>query len=163
LFKHAHDVLTQAIFYQNKTSLQYPLYDHITMQQIMGLNFYSKLVEFHVPNDEVYCDRSTSNNRTLLLTTEAGLHSPDPTFRQAFHFGLHRGLKGQQQKYEASITNAYRSGHDDRRLMALCGFAASKAFTSNKKTSYSDDEFSDAYVDACVNFAKFKAKILSKK
>lgn len=141
------------------TSLQYPLLDMLTGQSIYGLNCYDPDVVFNVPNDEVYCDRSTSNNRTKLLTLEGGYHSPDPTYQQAFHFGLHRGLKNQESKWSHHILGAWRISGDDRRLMALLGFNASFSFTMHRRTSYSDDEFSLAYVSACEQLPDFRKSL----
>jgi hypothetical protein len=141
------------------TSLQYPLLDHLTESRIMGLNFYSPHVIFNVPNDEVYCDRSTSNNATKLMLHEIGFHSPNPTYRQAFHFGLHRGLKGQDQKWSPALIGAFKANGDDRRVMALLGFRASKAFRGHKRTSYVDDEFSEAYVEACDHLIEEARKL----
>jgi hypothetical protein len=138
------------------TSLQYPLLDMLTEQQILGLNCYGSEVGFNVPNDEVYCDRSTSNNKTRLLSLEGGYHSPDPTYQQAFHFGLHRGLKNQEIRWAPHILGAWRSNGDDRRLLALLGFKASVNFVNNRRTSYSDEEFSLAYVDACEKLPDFR-------
>lgn len=141
------------------TSLQYPLLDLLTEQSILGLNCYHPDVVFNVPNDEVYCDRSTSNNKTKLMKIEAGYHSPDPTYQQAFHFGLHRGLKNQEPRWAPHITGAWKANGDDRRLMALLGFKASKDFSEHKKTSYHDDEFNEAFVEACEQLPEFRKSL----
>lgn len=132
---------------QGFTSLQYPLHDFLTDRPIMGLNVYSRFVEFVPPRDEIYCDRATKNNVTKLCQEIVGQHSPDPSLRQAFHFGLHRGLKNKwEQRDRIAFVNATKP--DDRRFMALEGFLASQNFVTNKKTSYTDIEFNASFDNA---------------
>jgi len=146
------------------TSIQCPLMDFFTQKEIYGLNMYLPDVIFNVPNDEVFCDRATSNNRTIPFKVlpgnlnPIGDHCPDPTFSQAFHFGLHRGLKNRMQQRIDTI-NAFINMGDDRRAMAVLGFEMSRDFVANKKVSYSDDEFMRAYVKACVMLESFKTRL----
>jgi len=162
IFEIAFNLL-QIEIKEGYTSLQFPLEDYITNQKIMGLNFYSPLVIFNVPQDEVYCDRSTTNNKTFLSGDRAGYHSPNPTYRQAFHFGLHRGLKGQRSRYENYIKYAYSHiQKDDRRIMTLLGFDASDNFKGHKRTSYTDDEFGEAYVSACELLPTYRERFFPK-
>jgi hypothetical protein len=135
------------------TSLQYPLHDFLTDTSIMGLNVYDLDVVFNVPNDEVFCDRATANNRTFPCIELAGTHASNPTLKQAFHFGLHRGLK-KHTKDEISILAAYKKSGDDRRAMAAYGYKLSRDHKTDH--SYGDIAFEDVYIQACKTFFEFK-------
>jgi hypothetical protein len=146
------------------TSLQCPLFDFFSMANIYGLNMYHTSVIFNRPTDEIFCDRSTSNNVTIPFKklpaslNPVGHHCPNPHFKQSFHFGLHRGLKNRTQQ-RREVINAFRTTGDDRRAMAALGFEMSADFVAHKKTSYSDKEFDEAYVAACSRFKEFKERL----
>jgi hypothetical protein len=140
---------------QNYTSIQCALDDFFINQPIYGLNMYLPDVIFNMPTDEVHCDRSTLNNRTFCEADAVGSHCSNPTFKQAFHFGLHRGLKNKlHQRYDCE--SVFKKLGDDRRCMAILGFDMSHKFRLNEKTSYVDEEFETAYIIACTKLSEFK-------
>jgi hypothetical protein len=144
------------------TAIQAPLHDCMTDEWINGLNCYSTLVEFVIPTDDLFCDRTTKNNKTLLADAmpprlkPAGLHMSNPLMLQAFHFGVHRGLKN-QHNIESRIKVAFSKDPTKARLYALWGFMKAKEFKTNRRFNYNDPEFIAAYEAACEEMARGKS------
>jgi hypothetical protein len=150
---------------KNFTSIQAPLHDYLTDSYVLGLNCYSTDVVFLLPGDNLYCDRSTQNNRTLGpaglpdCIKPAGLHSPRPSLPQAFHFGVHRGLKNQHQ-IRKNVLEAYKRDPSKSRGVALLGFHESPAFAKHRKFCYSDAEFQDALEYVLKNYDRLIATVV---
>jgi len=137
------------------TSLQAPLHDYLSDAEVMGLNVYSTRVEFNVPMNTLYTDRCTSNNVTLrpdnfkdfpASLVPAGEHSPDPSQLQAYHYGVHRGLK-QQFARRKQVIEACKVDPTLVRAMAVLGFEHSRNFVDGG-FNYSDKKLEDMYEHA---------------
>lgn len=137
------------------TGLQAPLHDYMTNGLINGLNAFSPRVVFNDTQDELYCDRQVDTGHDIVLRdaslppelVPAGLHCHYANHKQAFHYGVHRALKGQ-----ASILNkvrtAWTANYDRVRAFALIGNHMSHRFVRDRKFNYSDPEFLAAYDEA---------------
>ena len=132
------------------TSLQAPLHDYLSDAEVMGLNVYSTRVDFNVPGSNLYTDRCTSNNVTLrpdnfkdfpASLVPAGVHSPDPSPLQAYHYGVHRGLK-QQFARRRQVIEACKLDPTLGRAMAVLGFEHSRNFVDGG-FNYNDKKLSD--------------------
>ena len=60
---------------------------------------------------------------------------------QAYHFGVHRGLKNQIGRREQVFSAWCRSGYDMKRGLALLGFRDSKKYYMNGGFNYIDSLF----------------------
>lgn len=137
------------------TGLQAPLADYMTDSLINGLNAFSNRVIFNDTNDELYCDRKVDEGHDIVLRERdlpeslvpAGFHCFNPTDRQAFHYGLHRMLKGQTTTMD-KVFNAWARDKDRARLFALVGAHMSPRFVDSRCFNYEDDEFKAAFVEA---------------
>lgn len=136
-------------------AVQCPLYDWFTDATMLGVSTYHRSVEFTEPRDPLFCDMYCIENVATAhqdgLPTNLnpiGIHCSNPSFRQAFRYGLHRGLKGYDHQ-RRQVVEAYERLGDDRRLMAIRGFEAASMFLSRERCSYVDPEFEDAYLKAC--------------
>jgi hypothetical protein len=144
------------------TGLQAPLHDYMTDDLINGLNAFNARVTFNDTKDELYCDRQVDTGHDVVLRgtqlplslRPAGLHCHRSTLRQAFHYGLHRALKGQQQTIEL-VQNAWNVDRDDVRAMALLGAYWASDFAINRRFNYSDDEFKAAFAEAEARLGSF--------
>lgn len=149
------DIYAQFAADKRVTGLQAPLYDYMTDSLINGLNVFSPQVVFNDTNDELYCDRKVDEGHDIVLRERdlpeslipAGFHCFDPTDRQAFHYGLHRMLKGQTVTLD-KVFNAWVRDRDRARLFALVGAHMSPRFVENKKFNYEDVEFETAFSEA---------------
>lgn len=141
------------------TGLQAPLLDYMTDSMINGLNAFSNRVIFNDTNDELFCDRKVDVGHDIVLRQQelpeslvpAGYHCFNPTDRQAFHFGLHRMLKGQTITMDR-VFNAWARDRDRSRLFALVGAHMSNRFVDNRKFNYADDEFEKSFVEASERY-----------
>lgn len=130
------------------TGLQAPLKDYMTDSLINGLNAFSTKVVFNDTQDELYCDRQVDTNHDVVLRQAdlpaklipAGFHCFNPTDKQAFHFGVHRALKGQRATIE-KVKAAWDRDHDRARSFALLGAKVSGRFASSRKFNYADPLF----------------------
>jgi len=149
------DIYTQFQSNERVTGLQAPLFDYMTDSMINGLNVFSPRVVFNDTNDELYCDRKVDEGHDIVLRERdlpealipAGFHCFDPTDRQAFHYGLHRMLKGQTATLD-KVFNAWARDRDRPRLFALVGAHMSPRFVNNRSFNYEDPEFEAAFVEA---------------
>lgn len=131
------------------TGMQLPILDYFTDGPIAGLNAFSPKVRFQ-RSPELHCDRADSGHVMVLkcqsddmthdaftaraaamglwlplggpIPIPAAKHCFSPTDAQAFHFGLHRALKGQEGVL-AKVRSAYRRDLDRPRAFALAGAA----------------------------------------
>lgn len=146
------------------TSLQAPLYDYLTNNYVMGLNVYSTQVEWNVKIDNLYTDRCTKNNVTMRHDNfrnfpesliPAGSHATMLSNVQAYHYGIHRGLKGQFDKRDKilrALQNLPVFVKSFPHMFALQGFDDCELFRGTNEFNYNDDKFLNAY-------AKAKAKL----
>lgn len=138
------------------TAVQAPLYDYMTDGNIYGLNCFSSRVVFKTSQDKLYCDRVDSGNDIVLRTDElttlapslvpAGYHCCKPTDIQAFHYGVHRGLKKQQDTL-TKVRRAWERNKDRQRKLALLGEEASSKF-SHDDHHYSSDKLNSLFQEA---------------
>lgn len=148
------------------TGVQLRLHDYFTDSLISGLNFFSTKVEFNTSPD-LYCDRVDSNH-DIVLKGEAvkhlepgGKHCAFPNDAQAFHFGLHRMLKGQRDTLE-KVYHAYEKYQDRARGLALIGaheaiveaegFLKENSYTSKKVKNWISivEDMNDNHVKTIV-------------
>ena len=122
---------------------------------INGLNSFSTRVIFNDTQDELYCDRQVDTNHDVVLRGDdlpaalrpAGFHCHHATERQAFHYGLHRMLKGQQANIDR-VTAAWQRDRDPIRSFVLLGAHAAKDFAQHRRFNYDDAEFEAAFLHA---------------
>lgn len=129
------------------TGAQFRLHDYFTDQLIAGLNFFTPIVTFNT-SPELYCDRVDGNHDIVLKGATVagsglepiGLHCKYPNDRQAFHFGLHRKLKGQTSTLK-SVYEAYCHLGGRARSLALMGasVATKEPAVFQKANSYSSE------------------------
>lgn len=142
------------------TGLQAPLFDYMTNDMINGLNCFTPKVQFNDTTSELFCDRQVDVNHDIVLKGStlpdilrpAGYHCLKPTDIQAFHYGLHRALKGQYDIISKVKNAAYdkASPHHASRLMALLGAdAAATMKDKSKGFNYTDPELILAFQNAC--------------
>jgi len=81
----------------NLELLSIAVHDHMTDRLIGGLNSYRNTLVWTPTGELAFTDRvGTQRERRCVDRTElapAAIHCPDPSPFQAFHFGLHRGVK----------------------------------------------------------------------
>lgn len=145
------------------TGVQAPLHDYMTDGFINGLNAFNPKVVFNDTQDELYCDRQVDTNHDQTLhdpnlpesLRPAGLHCHYANEKQAFHYGLHRALKGQHQIIK-KVKEAYeRHGRDRIRAFALLGAIYAPLFVQHRRFNYQDHEFLDAYTEAESKYDDF--------
>lgn len=156
----AHDrVLTEIyeLFRGNPrvTSVQAPLHDFFTDGNINGLNCFSPRVQFNT-SPELYCDRVDTGHDIQLRAGDvpdslnpAGFHCYHANEIQAFHYGLHRALKNQND-VQLRLARAFNEHKDRIRWFALQGFAAAHDFRDHKGFNYQDERFMEAFQRAQV-------------
>jgi hypothetical protein len=141
------------------TGAQAPLHDYFTDSLINGLNAFSTKVVFNDTKDELYCDRQvdTGHVRVVrgdelpLVLRPAGLHCHHATERQAFHYGLHRMLKGQRTNIDL-VAAAWTRDRDRIRGFALLGADMAQLFVDNRRFNYQDPEFNAAFKVASLRY-----------
>jgi hypothetical protein len=139
---------------QDITGLQAPLHDYFTDSFINGLNCFSPAVTFLTSKDSLYCDRKVdvdhkitiSSNQVPACLKPAGLHCHFASDEQAFHFGLHRALKNQNEILQR-VKSAHAIYNDRKRKLVLLGSEASKAF-KNGNFNYTDEQFRTSFEEA---------------
>lgn len=129
------------------TGIQCWLHDYFTDGLIYGLNCYSRNVVFKRTEDNLFCDRVDTNHDQVLrggaLPKElfpAGQHCHHANELQAFHFGLHRQLKKQDNILHL-VRKAWERDRDSIRAWALVGAHVAEQFRSNHRFNYTDPEF----------------------
>lgn len=137
------------------TGLQAPLHDYFTDSLINGLNCFSPVVSFRDGKDELYCDRNVDFGHKKTVSSErvpnslrpAGLHCHYANDRQAFHFGLHRALKNQNENMR-KVALAYNKHGDRLRKLALLGAEAAIDFRCDSSFNYCDEKFNEHFSTA---------------
>ncbi len=111
------------------TGAQILLHDYFTDRLIAGLNAFSPVVTFRQSSRRLFADRADSNHNVVLKgdavahLAPIGWHCTHPHPRQAFHFGLHRALKKQQEVIKQCAT-VWLEKRDAPRSWALTGAIA---------------------------------------
>lgn len=142
------------------TGVQALLHDYMTDSLINGLNCFGTQVVFNDTQDDLYCDRQVDTGHDVVLRggdvppdlSPAGWHCHHATPKQAFHYGLHRALKGQSDNI-ARVRRAWVRDRDDVRAYALIGAAAAPRFERVHRFNYADPEFQAAFEEAQAGFA----------
>lgn len=144
---------TYELFQKNPrvTSVQSPLYDHLTDGFINGLNSFSPKVRFSA-SPELYCDRVDTGHDIQLMANQvpdtlrpAGQHCLHATEVQAFHYGLHRALKNQHSLIEKMKFACSKGDYSRLRHFAILGAAASTEFRNRTTFNYQDSQFLEAF------------------
>lgn len=133
------------------TGMQAPLVDFFTLKFINGLNCFGPSVEFLDTTNELYCDRNVDVGHDLVIKADlmpeklrpAGYHCFFSLEKQAFHFGVHRGLKKQFQIYD-DVESANKIQPNKKRALALIGFASAKNFELGG-FNYNDELFNQEF------------------
>jgi hypothetical protein len=147
------------------TGIQAPLLDYFTDGYINGLNCFSPRVTFQDTSDELFCDRQVDVDHDVVVKADAvpptlrhaGYHCFHTTERQAFHFGLHRALKGQADIVER-VRQAWLRHGDRQRALALRGADAVLQFCDGR-FNYSDERFIAAFNTAVERFDEQKTTL----
>jgi hypothetical protein len=102
--------------------LHIPVFDEFTQRDIVGMHVYRPSVRWTARSDNLFTDANdTPEDRqavSKLGTDRAILHCPDPSDFQAFHYGVHRGVKlraaisGGRRRYVRSHARQVRSVAD---------------------------------------------------
>lgn len=145
-------IKTYELFQANPrvTSVQAPLYDFFTDGFINGLNSFSPRVRYRT-SPELYCDRVDYNHDIQLRANDcpetlrpAGFHCSSANERQAFHYGLHRALKNQND-IRQRVHRAYMHDYNRIRGYALVGFDMAGEFRDHRGFNYQDERFQEAF------------------
>lgn len=151
--------------YPRVTGIQAPLLDYFTDDFINGLNCFSTKVIFNDTTNELFCDRQVDVGHDIVLKANsvpeslrpAGYHCYYTTDEQAFHFGLHRALKGQQQIIEQ--VKVARKRYDDRyRTLALLGSQVSSQFRDGG-FNYADEKFKLVLENVLKNYNELRVTL----
>lgn len=138
------------------TGIQAPIHDYFTDSYIMGLNCFRNDVIFQDTQSELYCDRGVDVGHKVVLRdnlpkvlTPAALHCHFASEQQAFHFGLHRQLKNQNDII-ARVRRAFQKHNDKLRGLVLHGAIRSSKLKT--KFNYTDKEFIQEFNDVVSNY-----------
>ena len=150
------------------TGVQMPLHDYMTDGFINGLNSFSTKVVFNDTKDELYCDRQVDTNHDRVLRDPnlpeclrpAGLHCHHANEQQAFHYGLHRSLKGQSANLD-KVLNAWKRDRDRIRGFALIGSRVSSEFVMSREFNYQDRQFTETFARVSKEYDRLIAEIES--
>lgn len=134
------------------TGIQAPLHDYFTDGLINGLNCFSPKVIFQNSSDDLFCDRQVDVNHDIIIGSSqvpqslipAGNHCHFSSDIQAFHFGVHRALKGQWHIIE-KVRGAWAKNKDRKRGLVILGARVSGQFSKNRRFNYDDKELIDAF------------------
>lgn len=134
------------------TGVQAPLHDYFTDGFINGLNCFGPSVIFNDSSDDLFCDRQVDVNHNVVIRAEsvpdslkpAGLHCHKASEIQAFHFGVHRALKGQHHIIQ-QVKSVWLKKKDRLRSLVILGAQFSSQFAKNRRFNYCDKELIDAF------------------
>jgi len=80
--------------------LQVAVHDFFTNRLIYGLHAYRSSVKWITQSEKIFVDQKNAQYRKRVLDDHrlapAAFHCPNPSFFQAFHFGLHKAVKVMQ-------------------------------------------------------------------
>jgi hypothetical protein len=153
------EISDQFLAHPEITGIQAPLHDYFTDGFINGLNTFSTKVVFNDTRDELYCDRQVDTNNDVVLRERdlplslrpAGLHCHHADPIQAFHYGVHRMLKGQRENL-SRVFASWKRDRDKIRGFALIGAHVSGRFALNRKFNYHNEEFKEAFKEASERY-----------
>lgn len=145
------------------TGIQAPLHDFFTDGFINGLNCFSPKVTFRDSADDLFCDRQVDVDHDIVMGSTqvpaslqpAGLHCHSSSEIQAFHFGVHRALKGQQHIIER-VRQAWTRDKDKLRGLVILGARFSSQFAKNRRFNYGDKELLDMFDRALSSYNGFQ-------
>lgn len=127
------NILAEMIeFWQARPHLDWidpPVHDHLTKTTIKaGIAFYTSKVKFSPQSNPLKCDRGVVSAHKVMMDypTPVAHHMLYADERTAFHFGLHRGLKGQGH-IEKAVERANIIDPHPAREAALQGFAEARS------------------------------------
>jgi hypothetical protein len=126
------------------TGAQILLHDFFTDELIAGLNAFSCAVTFQRATDRLWTDRVDGGHRLVLKgepvrhLAPIGWHCRAPHRHQAFHYGLHRALK-KQEEVIARCAVVWLAKRDEARAWALAG--AMSAGQLRHHVDYGDPQF----------------------
>lgn len=132
------------------TGAQILLHDFFTDGLIAGLNSFSPQVIFRNGTDRLYADRIDTGHKRVLKgevvahLAPIGWHCRQPHPRQAFHFGLHRALK-RQDDVIARTAEVWLDRGDEGREWALAG-AMTAGWRLRRSFDYNDDQFENRFI-----------------
>jgi glycosyltransferase involved in cell wall biosynthesis len=157
-------ITAMAAAYKDKAIFQIGILDFYSGRQIQGINIYTKKLKWDVAaTDQIFTDRTKvfPHERRLVWTTflRSVLHSPSPTPFQAFHFGVHRGIKSRisssrgdgygEKEQQDYIINTYRHFKlrktEPLRLAALGGFMALNGRFDSRSIDYTEGELQEFF------------------
>ena len=127
------------------TGAQILLHDYFTDGLIPGLNSFSRDVVFRRASNRLMPDRVDAGHNTVLKgdvvrhLAPIGWHCRSPHPLQAFHFGLHRALK-KQDDYIARCAEVWLNRRDEARGWALTG-AKCAGWRTRQHFDYNDTKF----------------------
>lgn len=147
------------------TGIQAPLYDYFTDGYVNGLNCFSPKVTFQNTTDQLFCDRQVDVDHDIVVGSDsvperlrhAGYHCFHATDEQAFHFGVHRALKGQVHVLER-VKQAWKNHNDRQRALVLLGAKSASLFT-NGGFNYSDELFVSTFRSTMSQFDELKGQL----
>lgn len=140
------------------TGIQAPLADFFTDGAINGLNCFHPRVTFNDTSSDLFCDRGIDVDHDIVIKSKdvppelrpAGYHCYNASDEQAFHFGLHRMLKGQVDVI-SRVRLAYRRNPERKRGLALIGASMASNF-SGGEFNYTDQRFRVAFEASTKNY-----------
>lgn len=158
VLSHQHVLLNfWEMMYSNPriTGIQAPLLDYFTDGYINGLNCFAPNVIFRDTADELFCDRQVDVNHDIVIKSNgvpaslkpAGYHCFHANKKQAFHFGVHRALKGQKNIIDL-VKNAHQRHGDILRQIAILGAENAQSF-SKGGFNYNDEHFNSVFESIC--------------
>lgn len=146
----------EEMIHNRASAAQIRLHDFFTDSLISGLNFYTKESIFSEPDNKIFCDRSVihkkllhSDNGYFKNFTPIGLHAFNPTPIQAFHYGVHRGIKNRTSEYFL-VKAAHEKFYTSERYLALKGFEKSSLFKTNNEFNYTDEFFNKIFQETLI-------------
>lgn len=145
------------------TGIQAPLDDYYTDDFINGLNCFSPRVTFQDTTNDLFCDRHIDVGHDIVIKADqcppelrpAGYHCHYASRVQAFHYGVHRTLKGQADiiakvrkawEKEASLDGDDYT-YDTPRSFVLLGSMMANRFLAGG-FNYTDPGLLDAFDEA---------------
>jgi hypothetical protein len=148
------------------TGIQAPLSDYFTDGFINGLNCFSPKVTFRDTGDSLFCDRQVDVDHDIVVKAQgvveqlrpAGLHCFQSTEKQAFHFGLHRALKKQDEIIDR-VHSAWQKYGDRIRAIALLGATYTKDFNDKQHFNYNDHKFDVVFSEAMIKYNELSSVV----
>lgn len=121
--------------------VNFMLWDFYTMRRIRGQSSNRNGFWISDNNNNVFVDRviKYQSKDELYQNEIIGIHSPNPSFYQAFHFGFHRQLK-KQHYLILHLFKAFIVSFNLKRAYALCG---AMAVITGQLSSKNNDIYDD--------------------